>query len=72
MTQRMTKITIIGLTMVCLLSVAGQLFPGCSDIITAAIGAVAAITGLHNIGRGVEDGMTKFKAVSNGKGTGTQ
>ena len=71
MKQRMTKITIIGLVMVAILAVAGQMFPGCEKVITAAIGAVAAITGLHNIGRGVEDGMTKFKAVANGNKKGS-
>ena len=68
MTQRMTKITIIGLCLVSILTILGQIFPDCTDTVRAAIAAVAAITGLHNIGRGVEDGLTKFKAVSNGKG----
>ena len=67
MKQRMTKITIIGLVMVAVLAVGSQVFPTCAEIFATAIGAVAAITGLHNIGRGVEDGLTKFKAVANGK-----
>ena len=70
MKQRMTNITFIGLALIVCLTVLANIVPGCADVAKAAIGAVAAITGLHNIGRGVEDGMTKFKAVANGNKKG--
>lgn len=66
MKQRMTKITLLGLLLVVCITVFGQFFQDCQSVCNYAIGAIATICGLHNIGRGVEDGMTKFKSVSNG------
>tara|TARA_R100000501_G_C2601374_1_gene98362 strand:- start:142 stop:348 length:207 start_codon:yes stop_codon:yes gene_type:complete len=64
----MTKITMIGLVLIVGVMIFGHAVPSCQPICNYAIGSIATICGLHSIGRGVEDGMTKFKAVAtNGK-----
>lgn len=68
MQQRMTKITLIGIALCSIFAVVGMILPGYTKYIGWATAAIAGIVSIHNVSRGFEDGLTKFKAVAfNGK-----
>ncbi len=61
MTQRMLKITLIGVGCQIVLALLCVFFPDFSKPLVVAMVTVAGITGTHSFARGFEDGMTKFK-----------
>jgi hypothetical protein len=60
----MTKISLIGLAMISIIAVILAFKPELCDVLAPVVGGITAITGVHSIGRGFEDGMTKFKGVA--------